>query len=257
MNPETEKSLFRALRYQDQPSLLSRPEFEGFATTDEILAAHADGRLTSAQQEWLTVALANSNILRQQWVALLESRETVAARQGVWRRFAMAGAAASVLLAGVLVFVNDPPQEFSPPASPMAESHPAPQAGAQVDAPMRKQSSADQSFAFEDRAEPPQRPAAALAMPVPDWNGFMAVYAGDQAHLSDSPEGRFQALALSLRHLQQEDCSVAAAETFLQRLTLSRQDYPAPLSPLEPGLTADACALGEQLIQMARQAVGQ
>ena len=110
MNTDNEKALMQSLRMSGASSgeLLSLPLFEGFASDDEILAAWQDGALSVEQETVLKAALASSNSLRQQWLALSAAVPKTthgAVWHGLFRwHWATIGMTASVALVGVLLF---------------------------------------------------------------------------------------------------------------------------------------------------------
>lgn len=109
MNSDNEKTLMQSLRVEDASSeLLSLPLFEGYRSEDEILAAWQEGALSAEQERVLKGALASSNRLRQQWLALsaaVPKAQHGAAWHAMFRwHWATIGMTASVALVGVLLF---------------------------------------------------------------------------------------------------------------------------------------------------------
>lgn len=110
MNTDNEKTLMQSLRVSESGTsdLLSLPVFSGFGSEDEILAAWQEGALSTEQEAALKAALATSNSLRQQWLALSAAVPMVkhgAVWHGLFRwHWATIGMTASVALVGVLLF---------------------------------------------------------------------------------------------------------------------------------------------------------
>lgn len=110
MNSDNEKTLMQSLRQpgEREADLLEQSLFSGFASEDEILAAWQEGSLDSQQEAALKAALASSNTLRQQWLALSDAVPK-ASHGAVWHglfrwHWATIGMTASVALVGVLLF---------------------------------------------------------------------------------------------------------------------------------------------------------
>lgn len=218
MNTDNEKTLMQSLRTAPDAgeALLRLPEFAGFASSDEILAARQDGALNADQLRALNSALASSNAMRQQWLAL--SAAVPHAKHGaVWHglfrwHWATIGMSACVALVGVLLFHQG--------QLPLLEQQPS---------ASFSESSSDSVVMREPLAESPEIEAD------------LAV--GDRVGISESPQAKALREMPQKRELasepaedrfSDEQAEIASAPLMASRAAPEAKPQPGPLAPSAP-----------------------
>ncbi|MCK0153423.1 hypothetical protein MWU49_06905 [Alcanivorax sp. S6407] len=227
MNSDNEKALMQSLRQPAEAgdALLSSPLFTGFASEDEILAAWQEGALNAEQEGALKSALASSNALRQQWLAL-SAAVPKASHGAVWHSFfrwhwATIGMTASVALVGVLLFRQGQlpvmPEQSAAMHSPMEEQ-----------AEMSDDSQSDELPQRELLERQRREPEAKKARDLPSRSE--SGMAASSSYLADGVAGGAEF----------DSAMAESAPVMSERAMVQAKPRPAPLAPAPSSLPSAA-----------------
>ncbi|MZR63560.1 hypothetical protein [Alcanivorax sp. DP30] len=214
MKTDNENALMQSLRMSATPSgeLLSLPLFKGFASEDEILAAWQDGALSTAQETALKAALASSNSLRQQWLALSAAVPKTthgAVWHGLFRwHWATIGMTASVALVGVLLFRQGQLPMMSGDSVAMQE-------------PMAEISMNEADVAFSDALVAPKAKALGESL--------------EKRQLTTN-----EAMSSGAEGFREEGAEVASAPPMADQARAPARSQPGPVAVAPPGLPSAA-----------------
>lgn len=214
MNTDNEKTLMQSFRSSgtSADTLLSLPLFQGFASEDEILAAWQDGALSIEQETALKAALASSNSLRQQWLAL-SAAVPKTAHGAVWHglfrwHWATIGMTASVALVGVLLFRQGQLPMMTGDSVAMQE-------------PMAEMSMDEADVAVSEAPAAPEAKARREAL--------------QKRQLATN-----DAMASGAEGFSEERAEVASAPTMADQAQAPAKSRPGPLAPAPPALPSAA-----------------